>query len=349
MIDHLTKISCLALIFVISVPSYSDDNDEFDTINKNPHLDVLLKTKLENYQQLYPDITFLNLKGGNQLVADMLKLGNVLGHEPVSLDYEHPPELRKDLMYVSMNRILLMLQYSIPSSALFKTDEELESQSTVCVLTINPQAIASDSIQATENLLGMPHEFVSNIPPDMHIGSTDYLAYVIDHEVYHCLQPIYVGPQPMSKKSLWGGYWHHLSELGADAYALIMNIKNRGKITSFAINVNRIRGCALLTADPNHLTCKAIEKINKIPPDQISSLNEKEAFDLALETRNKLTMTHDEYLQFISSAVEAMRQLDVDADLTEEESTVIRRVEADPKQVKALIKRTRKCFAELGG
>ena len=349
MIDHLTKISCLALIFVISLPSYSDDNDEFDTINKNPHLDVLLKTKLENYQQLYPDITFLNLKGGNQLVADMLKLGNVLGHEPVSLDYEHPPELRKDLMYVSMNRILLMLQYSIPSSALFKTDEELESQSTVCVLTINPQAIASDSIQATENLLGMPHEFVNNIPRDMHIGSTDYLAYVIDHEVYHCLQSIYVGPQPMSKKNIWGEYWHHLSEFGADAYALTMHIKRQGRVTSFVKNVNRFRGSVLLTADPNHLTCKAIEQLYKIPPNQITAMTEKDVFNLALEIRNSLTMSYDSFLQFMASAVEAMNVLGVDPQLSEEAVSTIANVKADPERVKTLINRTRKCLAELGG
>ena len=349
MIDNLFKIPSIALIFIVSLPSYSNDNDEFDTINKNSHLDVLLKKKLESYQHLYPDITFLNLKGGNQLVANMFQLDNVLGPQPASLDYEHPPELRSDLMYVSMNRIVQMLQYSIPSSALFKADEELEPQPTVCVLTINPQAVASDSYQATENLLGMQYEFVKKIPRDKHIGSTDYLSYLVDHEVYHCLQSIYVGPQPMSNKNLWGEYWHHLSEFGADAYALTMHIKRQGKVTSFVKNVNRIRGSVLLTADPNHLTCKAIEQLYKIPPNQITAMTEKDVFNLALEIRNSLTMSYDSFLQFMASAVEAMNVLGVDPQLSEEAVSTIANVKADPERVKTLINRTRKCLAELGG
>ena len=344
----ILSMSYLILFLLISFSASSDDADDAEVV-KNTQLDTILDNKIEEYRGIYPDITFLVLKGGKGLVADMMTLDIHLGHEPVSLDYEHPPELRNDLMQVSANRILQMLQYGIPSAALFKADEPLEWQDTICVLTINPSIVASDTTQATESLLGMSHEFVTSIPDELRITPTDYLKYIIDHEVYHCLQSKYIGPQPMSMKELWGDYWHHLSELGADSYSLGMHIKEKGKITTFVTNVNRIRGTALSTSDPNHLTCRAIEHIINTPDEQIAEMSTKEVFALAGEIKSKLTMSYDEYLQFMASAVEAMRELGVDTLLGEDAAVIIDAIEPDPTRVKVMIERTRLCLTELGG
>jgi hypothetical protein len=42
-----------------------------------------------------------------------------------------------------------MLQYGIPSAALFKANAQLGGQDNICVLTINPSAIASSPMLAT--------------------------------------------------------------------------------------------------------------------------------------------------------------------------------------------------------
>ena len=349
MMINLTRIVYLVLTLIISTTSYCIEDGDSEIFVEKTHLDELLDRSLDKYRKTYPDITFLILKGGDQFVGDMVTLGIALGFEPKSLDYEHPPELREDLMLASANRILTMLQYTMPSAALFKADEPLGWQENVCVLTINPQVVAKDSIVATESLLGLSHEFVRRIPGDMRISSNDYLNYVIDHEVYHCLQSLYIGPQPMSMKELWGDYWHHHNELGADSYALGMHIKRMGKVTPFIMNVHRIRGTALSTADPNHLTCKAVEKLLEIPAREITDLSEKEIFNLAVDIKNKLTMSYEEYLQFMASVVEAMKVLGVNAELSEEVLGAIGDIEADPGRIQALIDRTRQCLTELGG
>ena len=91
-------------------------------------------------------------------------------------------------MYVSVERIRMMLQYQAPSASLFKVDNHPGWQQHVCVLTINPIEEAPDSIGATRNLLDLPQELMQKIPKDMHLSPDDYLAFVIDHEIYHCLK-----------------------------------------------------------------------------------------------------------------------------------------------------------------
>jgi hypothetical protein len=338
---------CLVLTLVLTMQSYGDD--QFDRLEIHTRLNNLLEKKVEYYRQLYPDLSFLILKGGDELVTDMMTLDKALGVEPKSLDYEHPPALREDLMFVSANRILQMLQYKMPSASLFKVDEAQGLQENICVITMHPQSVAADSIQATQNLLGLPSAFVRKIPKDLRLSEDEYLDYVFDHEVYHCLQSMYVGPQKMSKKEVWGEYCHHHNELGADAYALGMNINKMGKITPFAKNVKRIRGTALSTADPSHMTCKATDQLFTIPAKTISGMNAKDVFKMATDIKKKTTIGYDEYLQFMASAVQAMNDLGVDAQISEEMDAAIKGIKPDPSQVIALIDRTKLCLSELSG
>ena len=78
-------------------------------------------------------------------------------------------------------------------------------------------------------------------------------------------------------------------------------------------------------------------------------MTEKDIFELALGIRNRLDMGYDLFLQFMASAVGAMKELDVDPQLSEETASTIAKVKADPERVKTLVNRTRKCLAELGG
>jgi hypothetical protein len=338
---------CFVITLMLSMQSYSDD--QFDQLEIRTRLNNILENKVDNYRQLYPDISFLILKGGDELVTDMMALDKALGVEPKSLDYEHPPALREKLMFVSANRILQMLQYKMPSASLFKADDPEGLHENICVLTIHSQSVASDSIQATQNLLGLPSAFVKKIPKGLRLSEDMYLEYVIDHEVYHCLQSMYVGPQKMSKKELWGEYCHHHNELGADAYALAMHINKMGKITSFAKNVKRIRGAALSTADPMHLTCKATDQLFAMRVKTVSDMNAKDIFKMATAIQKKLTIGYDEFLQYMASAVEAMNDLGVDPQISEEMADIIKEIKPDPAQVDELIHRTNRCLNELSG
>ena len=341
-------LACIVLYSTIAVTAFgANARDENYTAEKNNFLDTLLKEKLEYYRDLYPEVSFLNLEGGDELVADMGALGIVLGHQPSSMDYEHPPELRDDLMIASGNRILLMLKYSMPSSSLFKVNNPLDWQKHVCVLTINPDEIAADSGRATRSLLDLPREFVHKIPKDFRLQPGDYLEFVIDHEVYHCLRSMYIGPQEMSHKEFWGEYNSFLNEQGADAYALGMHINTRLEVTSFARNILRIRGMALYSADPDHLTCKALQQLFKVPVEDLAEMSGKEVFDMANQIKERLTISYDDYIQYLASSAQAMKMLGVRKLLSDELRKRIKGIQADPVQVKELVTNTRGYLSEL--
>ena len=342
---HLARIILCLGIAITS--SFANAQDETSINEAGSALDALLDEKLKFYRHQYPDISFLLLKGGGELVADIMTLDIVLGFQPSSLDYEHPPKLREDLMIASANRVMLMLKSRTPSASLFKADDPLGWQEHVCVLTINPDEVAADSLRATRNLLDLPQDFIQEIADDLRLQPADYLEFVIDHEVYHCLYSMYVGPQKMSYKEFWAEYNNFHNEQGADAYAIGMHINTRLEVSSFARNILRIRGMSLYSADPDHLTCKALQQTFKVPIEDIAEMNVKEIFDMANRIKQRLTMSYDEYIQYLASSIQAMKELGVKDLISDEFRNRIKDVQSDPALVKELVTDTRRYFSEL--
>jgi len=334
---------------MVIATSCVDTENESYAPEKTTSPQTLLDEKIEYYRYLYPEIVFLILNGDDELPADMIALDQVLGYQPKSMDYEHPAELREDLMFVSVGRVELMLQSKMPSSSLFKTDTPLSQQEYICVLTINLYDMAADSIRSTQHLLELPQKVIQKIPKDLLLPPGDYLAFVIDHEIYHCLKSMYVGPQLMSHKKLWGEYNIFHNELGADAYALGMHIKTRDEDSIFAKNIMKIRGMALYNGDPDHLTCKALEQVLKIPSNNIAEMSAYEVFDMANRIKDRLTTDYDEYIRHLASKVQAMKELGVEEQISEEFLNKIKGIPADPKEVKALVANARRCSSDLCG
>lgn len=342
-------ISSIVFLFVMfataSCSSIKNKPDKSETPTFIP--EALLNEKIKYYRDLYPEIGFLILQGGDELRNDMLALDLLLGDQARSLDYEHLPKSREDLMFVSAERILFMLQYKLPSAALFKADTPPGWQEHICVLTINPNEVAANSNVATGHLLDLPQAVLQKISQDMKLPADDYLAFVIDHEVYHCLKSMYVGPQLMSHKDLWAEYNQFHEEQGADAYALAMHIKTRNEISSFAKNIIRIRGMSLYNADPDHLTCKALEQVIKVPLEDITTLSTKEVFDLVISIKGKLTISYDEYVQQLASAIWAIKEIGVGELVSDELIHKLKEIQVDPIQVKAFVESSRRCYVEL--
>ena len=349
--QQLIKIlACSTLLSVMAITtSCADAQNKPHPAEKNNTPDNLLYEKIEDYRQLYPDLTFLILQGGDDLVHDMLALEIVLGYQPVSLDYEHPAELREDLMYVSIERIWSMLKTFSPSSSLFRADTPLGWKKHICVLTINANKVAATQLHATQNLLNLSEARVKNIPQELQLPADDYLAFVTDHEIYHCLKSMYVGPQLMSKKELWGSYNHFLDEQAADTYALAMHIRNQKEDSDFVKNILRIRRLSLYNADPDHLTCKAIERLLKTPGASITEMSLLEIFELANDARDELDTGYDEYIKHLASTVEAMKEIGVIELVAEDVCDKVKDVQIDPEYVKELVEDTRRCFTELTG
>ena len=350
-ITLLTLLTTMAIGSTSYAESTTGANDQNETYisEKRSYLNTLLEDKVEDYRHLYPEIMFMVLQGKNKIMDDMMTLDAALGDLPSSMDYEHPPELREDLMYVSAKRIRMMLQSHAPSASLFKVDNPIGGQEHVCVLTINPIAVAPDSIGATENLLDLPREVMQNIPKDILLSPDDYLAFVIDHEIYHCLKSMFVGPQLLSQKELWAEYNLFFNEQGADAYAVAMHIKSRGEVSRFAKNILRIRGMALYSVDPGHMTYRGIEQLLKTPIENIADMSANEVFDLANSIKDHLTTSYDIYVRQLASVVQAMTVIGVGELVSAEFRNRTKGIKVDPEQVKELVANSRHNFAELSG
>lgn len=333
------------LLFLLILTSCVYLNNDSYSYNKYLSPQALLDKKIKRYSHLYQKITFLNL----QSESDFPAIDMILGLEPKNLDYEHPVKLREDMVYVSVKRIWTMLKYKEPSATLFKADSPLGRQDRVCILTINPDVLASNAIQSTQHLLNLPYDVIKKIPYGMQLQPNDYLSFVIDHEIYHCLKSNYVGPQLISYKELWAGYNDFHNEQAADVYAVAMHIKTNLNYSSFAKNILRIRSMSIYNDDANHLTSKAIEQLLQMPAKNITKMSSHELFELANHIKNHLAISYDEYVQYLASVTQVMKELGLEADLSNELLYALQEVDVDPEQVKELVTSTKHSMADLCG
>ena len=125
--------------------------DTHDSDSQCANLDAQIHEKRKYYEKLFPDIYFLILKGGEAWTEEMVVLATLLGHKPISLDYEHPADLREDLLFASVRRIQIMLQYQSPSASLFKADHPLGWPENICVITLDPEVVAGNHERATKH------------------------------------------------------------------------------------------------------------------------------------------------------------------------------------------------------
>lgn len=349
MLHEIIKyFASISLNLCIVITSYSvNAQNETNILTTDSPPQIQLKKHLQYYRNSYPEISFLLLQGGSETFADMLALDLVLGFKPSNMDYEHPPESREDLMFVSVWRIMRMLQSKAPSASLFKADTPLGWQEPVCVLTIDPDEVAANSLQATQNLLELPSKVIQKIPQSMLLTADDYLAFVIDHEVYHCLQAMYDGPQLMSEKPLWSDYNNFIDEQGADAYALGMHIKSHSKNTAFNKNIKRIRGMSLYNIDPNHLTVDALNQVNRITIESFYKMNVYEIFEMAISIKEFFTIGYEQYTQYLASSLLAMKEIGIKDSSLQSLHKTTKDFQSDPDQVQELVTNSRQCLAEL--
>lgn len=299
-------------------------------------LEMILTDRLAYYSRLYPDILFLNMLGGEKSVSEMTTLDILLGHKPTNLDYEHPLELREELMHASTGRLWVMLENQFPSASLFRADRPEQWQEKICVLTIEPRSFATSDYTATGHLLDLPDEIIQSIPVDKQLNREDYLLFVIDHEVYHCLRAAYTGPQPMSDRELWGEYFHYLDEKGADIFALIMHCKKYGRHTEFMTNIRRIRSLSLLTADHAHLTTDVINELMKKPVDNICKNDELAILALANIMKDAATISYEEFLSYLVSVNQVMKELKINIQESKELMTILENSRANQALVNKL-------------
>lgn len=306
----------------------------------------VIENKRRFYLDTFPSLEFVVLQGGDAWPDEIIALSVLLGHEPVNLDYEHPPDAREDLMYVSLERIRLMLESNTPSATLFLSDEPMGWREKLCVLTINPVEIAANDQTATHYLIEPYYEIRGKIKPQNYLDRREFVEFVFDHEVYHCLESNFIGPQPMSFLEFWGEYHHYRHENGADAFAVAMHMKRHGAVTDFVKNINLIRALTLFCDDCNHWTPEIITKVSNTEMKLLQTMDTAEIFRYATSLRNIIVPNYSDYLVYRSAAKEVCAQINSDLwNLGDEENLP----EPDPKMVTDMLDTFRRSYFELTG
>lgn len=279
--------------------------------HKKSSLQDTVDERVAMYNSLYPDVLFVQLAGGDEMLESMEVLQIFLGHEAENLDYEHPPEAREDLLYVTLESIIMMLEHKASSAALFRVGmNSLAERDYLCVLTLTPEEVARDDVMATQDLmLDLSAQEFEQVDPDNYLDHIDYVKFNIDHEVHHCLDSLFNGPRPMSKDKFWGEYMAYHHNQAADTFALGMNIREHAGRTDFSRIIGQLRALSILYGDPNHYTFPIIQKLLGIDREIIMSASEQQLFRLSSDLRDKVVADYDKYLRFVASAREVMVRL----------------------------------------
>lgn len=309
------------------------------------YLDKIVIDKLEFYSSQYPDISFVVFDSAANVDRNMQLLSQVIGQNPIPLDYEHPDDLRKKLLLATLKRIEFLLSMNAGSSTLFKSGKgAMAKRQYVCIVTIDPWATAKDNRTATYDLLDFEDSELTAISPADYLDYVSHLRFTLDHEVYHCLDSLYNGPIPMSQLAYWGSYHMRKNELGADAFATIMNIGDHGGVIPYMQTLRNIRGLTLLTDDPNHYSYQAIGAALKMEPEELVQSNVRERFNYATSICERVVGTYDEHVRYTNAAYYATKQLGRQA-----EATGLSKENLDYDQVRTLVMETRNAYYNLTG
>lgn len=329
----------------LPVSSAADIGVEGET-NSQPQTAV--DRRLQHYNATFRDILFVQLPGGEKWRKSGQVFEELLGRDAVNLDYEHPAELREDLLTASVHRVLFMLHHNASSSALFRVGEgAAATRSHVCVITLDPEAVAQDDLNATAYLLDFPLELLQRIPAELRLDHKEFLRFLVDHEVFHCIDAHYLGPVPMSEREHWGSYTLYRNENGADAYAAMMHLAEQGERTKFLRNLTRIRALCLYNADPEHATCRAIRAVEHMDPESLAGLTPREVLALANRIRRQVVPDYEHYLGYRAAACQVMG--DIGVTRPDEDAALCHAAAPDADVYRELLASFRSAYSELFG
>ena len=343
----LKTLAMLALLFNSTV-IFAGEQKMVTTASTNGELDTIIKGKINYYNSMYPDIRFVHLEGGKDWTGELIAIITMLGSQVSAMDYEHPPELREDVMEVSLARLRRMLKYDIVSATQFRLGQDsIFERPQLCVITLNPDAFVASDRSATQYMLDVSDEVLEKIHPSRYLNHKDHLEFTLDHEAYHCLDSHYHGGAPMTHETLGGEYHLFRRESIADAYAMAKHIKSRRKVTTYARNMVHYRALWLFTDSPNRCTFETIREVLKYPPDTLVTMSDMELGKLAIELRDGAVRPYDGYVRQRSAALKAAKVLGLDPALYGDQWCDCEKMETDPGLVASLVNRYRYYYDQL--
>ena len=326
----------------------SEQKKTATTTSTNGELKTIIQDRIKYYNNKYPDIHFVHLTGGKDWPGELIAIITMLGSQVSAMDYEHPPELREDVMEVSLARLRRMLKHDIVSATQFRLGQDsIFERPQLCVITLNPDTFIASDREATQYMLDVSDDVLEKIHLSRYLDHKDHLEFALDHEAYHCLDSHYHGGAPMTHETLGGEYHLFRRENAADAYAMAKHIKSRRKVTAYARNLVHYRALWLFTDSPNRCTFETVREVLKYQPDTLVNMSDKELRKLAVKLRDGAVRPYDGYVQQRSAALTAAKVLGLDPVLYGDQWSDSENIETNPELVASLVNRYRYYYDQL--
>lgn len=211
--------------------------------------------QLAQYARQVPEMGFVRLYGekGTHFARKLLSL---LGEGAINLDYEHDASLSSALMQLQLNRIGIMVTNGIPSATLFKVGKgSIFEHPYLCVISLDPVPFRKDPHYAGR-FLTSDFDLENPVFDDrVLIENEGFLKFAVDHEVFHCLDAYFNGPQiKKTSDAIYGHYQHYVNEARADAFASQAFKRDSAEPDKFLKTLAALRTLSLLEFDLHHFT-----------------------------------------------------------------------------------------------
>jgi len=340
------KVTALITFYIfLTLHSLNTSASEADPAVEK--INQAIQDKLDFYNQTFPKIQFVHLKNGEwRKSLEALQL--FIGYQATNLDYEHPENLREDLFVVTLGKIQMMLVNKITSSYLFKVGEmAAASKEYACVLTLDPATVLNNLV-ATQYLIELPEDTLKSLSPSAYIDNDRHLDFIIDHEIFHCIDTFQHGGIPMSDKAYSTRYDSFKRESQADMFAVAMHVHRNKTLTPCANNMMMMRGMTLINGEMQHNSTDAMQLI--IDSDQRELINNqpKELFEIVKQLYKTIAPNYEKYLTYRVAAVEAIKRLGKQVNEMEQPFAPADRT-PDEKMVQHLVKQTRVYYKQYTG
>lgn len=214
-----------------------------------------IEARLAEFHSAYPDIEFVRTYQGAPLTLE--KLAQLLGPEPVNVDYEHPADAREVLMEAQFYRLGELLKLGMPSSTLFKRKNP--SPQYVCVITLEPKTY--ESVRSISRFLyDVDESQFKKLKAKYRVPKERFVSFVMDHELFHCLYSYEKGfTYPETKSQTRSSYDQYFVEMQADLFARLRYMQRYPGDKDFLSAIRHYKVLSLVYWDLPHYTVDAFD------------------------------------------------------------------------------------------
>ncbi len=315
---------------------------------KAAQIQNVIDEQLNFYNGAFDQIRFAHLAGGADWSGELIAVLTLLGSQPTALDYQHPPELRADLMEATVERLRRLLRADVVSATMVRVgpDSPLDRPN-LCLITLNPQTVIADDYQATRYMLDLQEAVAEQIHPSRYLQHMEHLRFVLDHEAFHCIDSFLHGGARPSREDLEAEYELFRRETVADAYAMARHIQHHQQVTRYARNLAHIRALWMFSDSPNRCTFETVREVLRLDPQRLQAMSTQDLADLAVEVRDETVRPYHGYLHQRAAALKAARILGLDPELYGSQWCECELMEVEPELVANLVNRYRYYFEQL--